>query len=411
MVKSKTVALIGEVSSQIDIDEDEVATIVKSIKSIHLFDDVEDFRNSSYITYRLEDILLMVFLVVLERGVQSFFFIADYLSVNIKRFRSYGLDYETMPSHDTLRRVFSLLDSKSLADMTIGRIYSYLEGLTSTNNNSRSLLSVDGKMVNGTGRKDDCKKPKSNYNVLNVYDHTNSTCIESLVIDNKTNEIPTARDILSAMNLKNRIITADAMHCHHETLDLIKERKGHYLITVKDNQKLLHADIKARMKENDRMKIIEREKYTIEILNLPKGYECNEFKNIRSYVKLVSSKVKKRPCTRYFITDLIKESEIEYAVENRWDIENGLHKTKDTYLHEDDFRCTDSCAVKNMVIMNNLITQLLEIYIPLSGYNTHKAKIALRCNPAEEIAKVLAIMSSETITAKLKEQIAKKLAK
>ena len=80
MVKSKTVALIGEVSSQIDIDEDEVATIVKSIKSIHLFDDVEDFRNSSYITYRLEDILLMVFLVVLERGVQSFFFIADYLS-------------------------------------------------------------------------------------------------------------------------------------------------------------------------------------------------------------------------------------------------------------------------------------------------------------------------------------------
>lgn len=411
MVKSKTVALIGEVSSQIDIDENELTTIVKSIKAIHLFDDVEDFRHQSYITYRLEDILLMVFLVVLEQGVQSFYYIADYLYINRRRFRSYGLDYEVMPSHDTLRRIFSLLDSKSLAEVTIGRIYSYLEDIASSNDNSRSLISVDGKMVNGTGRKNECENPRSNYNVLNVYDHTNSTCIDCLVIESKTNEIPTARQILGGMNLKNRIVTADALHCQYETLELIKERKGHYLITVKDNQELLHDDIKARMSSSDKLKVIENDKYTIEILNLPKGYECNEFKTIRSYVKLESKKVKKRSCTRYFITDLVKESEIEYAVDNRWSIENSLHKTKDTYLHEDTFRCTDSNAVKNMVIMNNLITQLLEIYIPLSGYNTHKAKIALRCNPVEEISKLLAIMSSQTITAKLKEKIAKKFSK
>ena len=115
----------------------------------------------------------------------------------------------------------------------------------------------------------------------------------------------------------------------------------------------------------------------------------------------MTSNKSKKECIRYFITDLVKVQEIADVIDNRWAIENDFHKLKDTYLNEDLFRCTDKKAVKNMVLMNNLIIQLVKIYIPLSGLDQRKAKIAFKSRPEEEILKLLSIISSDSIKDKL----------
>lgn len=98
---------------------------------------------------------------------------------------------------------------------------------------------------------------------------------------------------------------------------------------------------------------------------------------------------------------MVKIQDIADVINNRWAIENKFHKLKDTYLNEDYFRRTDKKAIKNMVLMNNLISQLLMIYIPLSGMNQRLAKIAFKSRPEEEILKLLAVLSSDTIKDKL----------
>lgn len=58
------------------------------------------------------------------------------------------------------------------------------------------------------------------------------------MISEKSNEIPTARELLKMMDLKNSIITADALNCQKTTVDAITKGKGEYVLAVKANQKI-----------------------------------------------------------------------------------------------------------------------------------------------------------------------------
>lgn len=416
MVKDNSVIVLSEAIKQINLSDEDVNEIILSINSIHLFDDVKDFRQEAKVVYPLKDILLMAFLVILDRGKQSFHYIADYVRFNAKKFVSYGLlnDVDSTPSHDTFRRVFSLLDPYSLQKTTITRLYEFLLSIEKKQK-GLSHLAIDGKTVNGTGRSKNTNNPKENYNVLNVYSSTYNTCLYSSVVDDKTNEIPAARKALENFDLKGIVVTADALHLQSETIKLIKSKGGHYLITCRDNQPSIHQEIKAKF-NNTRLKksikTIKKDKYSIEILRLSSTYQGFEnYPSFKSFVKLISRKNSKKEIIRYFVTDLVKLDEIEFAVNERWKIENGLHKLKDTFLHEDEFRCIDRKAVKNIVVMNNLIAQLINIYYPLSGYELRIAKIALSTNTYNEIVKLLAILSSDTIKEKLTEAIDRKYSK
>lgn len=399
-IKKTITALLSEINTQIDIGDDDIVTVFKSINAIHLFDDVLDFRQVNKVKYKLNDVLLLAMLVILETKSQSFMYIAKYIEVNHSKYENLGLIEENnYPSHDTFRRIFSLLDAASFKEATILRLYEFLKEIEIAQK-GLTHIAIDGKTVNGTGRSKDTKNPHRNYNVLNVYSSTLGTCLYSEVIDDKTNEIPVSQNILSIMDLNKVVVTADAIHCQKQTCKLIKQRKGHYLLTVRENQKNLYEEVVAKF-NNKRYKptVIKQNESTIKILKLPSNYEYDDFESVRSFVMLISNK-RKKECIRYFISDLIKQDEIEMMVNSRWEVEN-FHNIKDVYLNEDKFRCTDKKAVKNIVQMNNLITQLLKIYLPLSGYDNYTGKIALRSRPFEEIAKLLSIINSKEIKDKM----------
>lgn len=359
-IKKTITAILGEINTNIDIGDDDIVTIIKSINAIHLFDDVLDFRQTNKIKYKLNDILLLAFLVILETKSLSFMYIAKYIEVNHLKYENLGLIEEgNYPSHDTFRRIFSLLDASSFKEATILRLYKFLKEIE---------VAQKG--------------------------------LAHLAIDGKTNGIPVSQDILSIMDLKNVVATADALHCQKDTCNVIKSKFGHFLLTVRKNQINLYEEVIAKFNNlRYNSKIIETDDATTKTIRLPSGYACDGFESIRSFVMLISNK-RKKECIRYFITDLVKQDEIEIAINSRWEVEN-FHNIKDVYLNEDKFRCTDKKAVKNIVQMNNLITQLLKIYLPLSGYDNYTGKIVLRYRPFEEMAKLLSIINSEQIKDKM----------
>ena len=62
-----------------------------------------------------------------------------------------------------------------------------------------------------------------------------------------TNEIPEALRLLDPLDLRARVVTADAIHTQAETARHIVEVKGaDYILTVKNNQKTMQRLLSAR---------------------------------------------------------------------------------------------------------------------------------------------------------------------
>lgn len=86
------------------------------------------------------------------------------------------------------------------------------------------------------------KSPQSAANLERLCDSGITLAQES--IHEKTNEIPVFQEILTYLDVEDRRITADAMHCQRETARRIVQKKGDYLFGLKENQPSLLADVR-----------------------------------------------------------------------------------------------------------------------------------------------------------------------
>ncbi|MFF0284357.1 hypothetical protein ACFYSW_29110 [Rhodococcus aetherivorans] len=57
--------------------------------------------------------------------------------------------------------------------------------------------------------------------------------------------IPLITDLFDALDLTDVVVTADALHCQRGTADYIVGRGGHYVFTVKNNQRSLRNLLKS----------------------------------------------------------------------------------------------------------------------------------------------------------------------
>lgn len=404
--------IISESFKRAGITEDDLMDTLHSVDFIHYFENVEDFRNPKTITYRLSDLLMMSFLTILSNGVNSFWGIADHVRICHEKYEQYGLLKDgRYPSHDTFRRVFSLINPQSLYEHTLQVFYDFLRSLEETISGRKSYrqVMIDGKEVKGSGRSSSSKTPMRNTNVLNVFDSSLKTCIKSIPVSDKTNEIPTAQDFLREFNLRNTVVTADALHCQRETADIISKNKGIYVLPVKDNHSLLKEEIAAKFdKDRSKAAIIKRAKRTFEILTLPKGYATDGFTGLKTFIKMISgAHSSKNRITMFFISNSGNNDLICQAIENRWEIENGLHKEKDMFLNEDRFRSSEKNTINCLAVLNNFAMQIIKIHQALTGMEIRESKIYVRNYPMETFRKIASVMDSDVVKEKIATEMKK----
>ena len=100
-------------------------------------------------------------------------------------------------------------------------------------------LAFDGKTLRGS--RDGKNKA---IQLLSLVTHE-GTVIAQRKVDNKTNEIPVAQELLMEMDIRGAILTGDALHTQEKTATIIaREKEADYVFTVKDNQPTLTVEIK-----------------------------------------------------------------------------------------------------------------------------------------------------------------------
>lgn len=373
-----------------EISSDPPVFVIK--RFVQLFANIDDSRCAGMIEYPLEEILLVVFLAVLANSA-TWREIEAFGKCKIEWLRKFLPFKNGTPSHDTFRRVFSLIDSKQVEEATvtflmdnIGAIKASL-GIVPKDGDVR-LICVDGKEQRGTGRKYGTSEAVRNLQTLHVFDASQYVCLASRDIDCKTNEIPVAQEILKTMDLTGCVVTFDALHTQRETVKVIREQSGDYVGGLKENQPSLLDDARtvfsaeecARIKRSGDYYCEQKEKAhnhseTRKYFMAPAAFGAaleEDWKGLRSFVLLEKTTEdlvthEKTYEKRYYITSLTDLALAEEAIRGHWGIENKLHWQLDYTFLEDDNTTMDSKAFQNLSIINKLCLSLCNLAKPLVG--------------------------------------------
>ena len=142
---------------------------------------------------------------------------------------------QDLPSESTIRRVLQGLDP---ADVD-----AHLRSWLCTRTGSiegRTVIAVDGKTMRGA-RQGQVPAP----HLLAALDHAAGAVLTQQRVADKSNEIPALRELLEPLDLDGVVVSADAMHTQVDTAEWIRDQGGHYVLTVKGNQKTLRKTLKA----------------------------------------------------------------------------------------------------------------------------------------------------------------------
>ncbi len=337
------------------------------------FNIIEDKRNESYIKYKLIDILKILMLGVIC-GLEEISEIIDYIKEKKEFFcKEFGI--EKVPSKSTVQRVLSMIDSEWLS-LILYKV------------NTEILLigfkeiHIDGKVIRATEMKKNFEKA---LNVVTAYTETGISLYQESV-NEKTNEIPTAQEIINMIDIEGKIITADAIHCQKKTVETIKNKKGEYVIQLKSNQKTMYEEMKDVFDEEmlnknkedfEIYETIEKSHGRIEtrryIRVKNKEYYNNEYykeyfenwkglKDIIAVIRIVEKDGKKSKEKSMYITSLEEDLEkIANHIRNHWLIES-MHHILDVSFNEDKCQLANKNAQENMNIIRKLAINIHKVY-------------------------------------------------
>jgi len=133
-----------------------------------------------------------------------------------------------IPSHDTFRRVFILLDNIELKRLFVDWISS------AVSLSKGALVNIDGK--NLCGSKEPIKGKRA-LNVVSAWAKEASVVLGQVKCEEKSNEITAIPELLKILNLEDCIVTIDAIGCQRETVKEIVAKGADYVISLKGSSR------------------------------------------------------------------------------------------------------------------------------------------------------------------------------
>jgi len=194
---------------------------------------VPDYRHQSYIGHKLNDILIMIMTAVLC-GLDQLNDLVIFVNER-KHFFAEHFEITAIPSKPTFSRILNMIKADTIVGVIVDIMKERIGELG-------KIIAFDGKAIRSTIEKG---KPHSALQILSAYLVEGGIVLGQESIHEKTNEIPVLRDMLEYIDVKEKIVTADAMHCQRETCAKIVDelRGGDYVIGLKENQETLHDDV------------------------------------------------------------------------------------------------------------------------------------------------------------------------
>ena len=337
-----------------------------SLQSIaYHFRSVDDPRLCRNRLHSLEEILVVTICGVIC-GADNWVAIEDFAKDEEDWFRTFLPLPNGIPSHDTLGRVFGLLDPEALSSCFVSWMRSVVESLDWTN----EIVAIDGKTV----RRSFSGAHKA-IHMLSAHAAGFGLVLGQKKTSEKSNEITAIPELLRTLHLEGCIVTIDAMGCQTAIAKAIKDQGADYTLQVKGNQPTLQEDIQELAEFFDEAEFHEEvdgghgrvETRRTEALPLLPGLEHlrEKWPSLQSLVRVQSTRemgdvVQKE--TRYYISSLLCQNVrlIAHSVRRHGSIENEVHWILDVAFREDDNRAHTAFSAENLALIRHVALNLLK---------------------------------------------------
>jgi predicted transposase YbfD/YdcC len=206
----------------------------KAVAILEYFEDLPDPRRETENKLHLLVDILVIALCAVISGCESFPEIEEFGKRKRDWFKKFLALPNGIPSHDTFRRVLSMLDPRKFHDCFV-RWVNALHEVT-----AGEVVNIDGKTVR---RSFDRTKGIPALHIVSAWAAENRLVLGQVAVEDKSNEITAIPKLLEMLELHGAIVTIDAMGCQKEIAAKVRDRGADYLLAVKDNQPHLYEDL------------------------------------------------------------------------------------------------------------------------------------------------------------------------
>ncbi len=298
---------------------------MKTTKNIiEHFSVIHDPRIERHKKHKLIDIIVISVCAIIS-GCETFVEIENYGRSKITWLKTMLELSNGIPSHDTIGRVFSLVNFLEFQKT----FYEWTKTLTTL---SEEVINIDGKYIRASHGAS--KNKLSIFGMVNAWASNAGIALAQIRTDfEKRGEKQAFKDMISFFELEGALVTIDANGCHAEIANGITSKKGDFLIALKKNQKAIYRQVEKIFtegkKENLRMHETTDdghgriEKRICSALNLPEQFNHflkkrtaqrhgTEWEKLKSVCKIESTRIikgKETTVTRFYISSIKANAE------------------------------------------------------------------------------------------------------
>jgi predicted transposase YbfD/YdcC len=318
-----------------------------------VFEQIPDPRDPRGVRHGLADILTIAACAVLS-VCATYLAIADWALARGAELEARGI---APPSKDTFRGVLSALDADAL-DRALGLWARGAAGPV-------EALAIDGKEARGA------RNHGERVHLLCAATHGSGMVVGQVSVGAKTNEIPMVRELLDQIgDVKDLVLTLDALHTQRDTAELIVERGAHYALTVKANQPKLLVQVTSLPWEQIPAGATTSErshgKATTRAIQVCQAPGLVDFPHVPQVARIRRTTTRKGETTTeyaHIVTDLTPAQagpdRLATLIRAHWTVENAVHWTRDTVWREDDHQAAAGNGPRVMASLRNAANSII----------------------------------------------------
>ena len=346
------------------------------------------------ISFKMWDVIICIILASFA-DCDDWEEIHQFVVDNYKWLKSFLQMTGGIPKTNSYERILSLVDANELNNI----LFDFFKSLTKKLNPEIKLRNFDGRTNNGSKRNktvlNDKKTPLS---CLNCYDNEYAYCIETVPIDEKSNEIPTIETLINGMNLKGIIATWDALNTQTKNVKAVINAGGDYIIPIKGNQETFYNDLKLYFDLKKCEEIIAGNSNSVYYTESEKSHsayikyeyfqtsDINWYSNLSDWEGIHSFGLVRKTITRkmkvknerknakkkmiekivtateyryYISSKQVNIKEFSIATRQHWNVENKIHWHLDFTFRQDNNTTTNKKALPNLEIIHKFVLAVL----------------------------------------------------
>src|SRR6059058_736632 len=358
---------------------------------IAAFETIEDPRCEWKVEHRLLDILVIAVCAVLGEA-ESFEDIALYGRCKRQWLEGFLELPNGIPSHDTFRRVFMLIDPDAFERCFLG----WVRAVFRQEEDGPRQVAIDGKTVR---RSFDRKHGRSPLHLVSAYATEGGIVLAQRATEEKRGELTVLPDLLDGLDLRGCLVSLDALACQPEIAGRIVDRGGAYLLALKGNRRKAHAEVKAWFAANafalgaslrpcfdafdeSHGRLVRRRVFAC--TDLAPFATLEDWPGLAAVVAVetirgIPGRGKVKAEIRHYLSSArLPPERLAAAIRNHWRVENGLHWVLDVVFREDASRVRERNAARNLGLLRKIALNLARADTTLKASLRGKRKYAGR---------------------------------